>query len=338
METPIVIEHRDALAYMLNEAAELEHGICCQYLFAAFSLKDAEGFESLREAEPIMDEEDIVPRPQDFSTVGHLYRSIEKGFERLTDRHGEEWLFIGDERSQATSQAFWWPELVAVTDLQSAKAAIEIVVEQGEGPRGHWRDAHYGRLLEVLGEFLTIRKQDPSFEPARPVLAAYSRQPVDVAVDVLIGDPLTSRVMDIFNVSYEVLLYTLARFFAHGHEDDVQLQVLADVSVGLMVSVIAPVGNLVTTLPIGDQHPGMRAGPAFEVFHRSGFVLPHTWQAWVVIHERLRELQGFVERIWEIEGCPSDLTGIGTAIDGLTKKLEEHMPKIGDRTIRPLRS
>ena len=36
-EAPFVIEHREALIYMLYEAAELEHGIMCQYLFAAFS-------------------------------------------------------------------------------------------------------------------------------------------------------------------------------------------------------------------------------------------------------------------------------------------------------------
>ena len=38
-EAPFVIEHREALIYMLCEAAELEHGIMCQYLYAAFSLK-----------------------------------------------------------------------------------------------------------------------------------------------------------------------------------------------------------------------------------------------------------------------------------------------------------
>ena len=41
-EAPFVIEHREALIYMLYEAAELEHGIMCQYLFAAFSLKQRE--------------------------------------------------------------------------------------------------------------------------------------------------------------------------------------------------------------------------------------------------------------------------------------------------------
>jgi hypothetical protein len=35
----IVIERRKELTYLLCEAAELEHGIMCQYLYAAFSLK-----------------------------------------------------------------------------------------------------------------------------------------------------------------------------------------------------------------------------------------------------------------------------------------------------------
>src|ERR1700704_2572586 len=49
-EAPFVIEHREALIYMLCEAAELEHGIMCQYLFAAFSLKQRED-EGLTTAE-----------------------------------------------------------------------------------------------------------------------------------------------------------------------------------------------------------------------------------------------------------------------------------------------
>src|SRR6201988_958432 len=49
-EAPLVIEHREALIYMLCEAAELEHGIMCQYLYAAFSLKQSEA-EDLSPAE-----------------------------------------------------------------------------------------------------------------------------------------------------------------------------------------------------------------------------------------------------------------------------------------------
>ena len=42
-------------------------------------------------------------------------------------------------RAQATGEHFRFAELVAVTDLASAKAAIETIVEQGEGARGEWK-------------------------------------------------------------------------------------------------------------------------------------------------------------------------------------------------------
>lgn len=41
-EPAILIEHRAELHYLLTEAAEIEHGLMCCYLYAAFSLKDAE--------------------------------------------------------------------------------------------------------------------------------------------------------------------------------------------------------------------------------------------------------------------------------------------------------
>jgi len=197
-EAPFVIEHREALIYMLCEAAELEHGIMCQYLYAAFSLKqsedegltkdeaeavqrwrkhifhiaaqemlhlslvqnllsaigaaphmsrpnfpqpashypagvhltllpfgdqalrhfmflerpegmdikDADGMAAFRRATPVMLQGDIVPRGQDFATVGHLYRSIEAGTAHLADKFGERWLFVGPPRAQATQQYF----------------------------------------------------------------------------------------------------------------------------------------------------------------------------------------------------------------------------------------
>ena len=389
MEPPLVIEHRDALIYMLSEAAEMEHAITCQYLFAAFSLKqstdegvderelrsidrwrgilyevaaqemlhmaqvnnllaavgaaprvgrpnlpvqgrhfppgvqfalvpfgeralrhflylerpegisipDAEGFDVMEEAEPLMSEDEIVPRPQHFSTVGHLYRSIEQGIKHLCEKNGEEWLFIGPPRAQATPEAFRWDDLVPVTDLDSAMRAIETIVEQGEGPRGHWRDAHYGKFLEVLGDYLTFRKENPDFEPTRTVLAACVRQPIEGPKGPLASDPQTRNVLDAFNVSYEVILYALARYFGHGSETDEQLLTLADVAVGLMIDVLKPLGELATTLPIGDDYPGMTAGPSFELFYGSGYLLPHRNSAWALLRERLLELATFMGRV-----------------------------------------
>ena len=35
----IAVTDREELIYLLSEASELEHGLCCSYLFTAFSLK-----------------------------------------------------------------------------------------------------------------------------------------------------------------------------------------------------------------------------------------------------------------------------------------------------------
>jgi hypothetical protein len=424
MEAPIVIEHRDALIYMLCEAAELEHAIACQYLFAAFSLKrrdnegldmreaaavhrwdhqlvsvateemlhlaqvnnllvaigaaprvgrpnlpqrgrhyppgvqlalvpfseralrhflflerpegiaikDAEGFDVLEEAEPLMTEDTIVPRPQDFSTVGHLYRSIEKGFERLADIHGEEWLFIGPTSTQARPEMFGWKDLIVVSSLGDVKVAIETIVEQGEGPRGHWRDAHYGRFLEILGEYLTIKKQNAAFEPARPVIPCTVRKPIDAEIGPLVDDPQTAKVLDLFNVAYEVMLQALARFYASVDETPEQHIALANLAVGLMVRVIAPLGELVTRLPVGPSHPGMTAGPSFELFYASGYLLPHKPSAWTLLHERVLEARAFAER-QKKSGGHTELGPVAESLGDLAAAFAQHRPELEKRTI-----
>jgi hypothetical protein len=42
-EPTIIVDSRKELTYLLSQAAELEHGVMCQYLYAAFSLRSAPG-------------------------------------------------------------------------------------------------------------------------------------------------------------------------------------------------------------------------------------------------------------------------------------------------------
>jgi len=406
------IQHREALIYTLGKAAELEHLVMLQYLFAAFSLKrtveegltedtlaavsrwrstlleisaqemlhlalvqnlltavgagprlarpnfpmpayaypagvrielvpfgeaalrhfaflerpegmavdDAEGFEAIAQAValPHDEDDDIVPHLQEFDTIGELYRSIQAGLEHLEGRLGPERLFVGQLNAQATEEHFRWPELVAVTDLASARRAIDTIVEQGEGARGEWRDAHFGRLLGILDDYLALRDADPTFEPARPIVAANVRpQPTGVVVP-LITDPGTTRCMDLLNVSYEVLLQLLSRYFAHTDETPEQLKVLADVSVGLMFGVIKPLGTVATTLPIGPEHPGLNAGPGFELFYQVDYLLPHKDAAWILMEERLRDAAAFARRCGML--CvPTLVTPLANAAESLER-------------------
>ena len=187
-------------------------------------VEDAAGIAAIEQAAPAavpsMQHGEIVPRLQEFDTVGHLYRSIEAGVARLAEKYGEQRLFVGPPRAQATEPHFRWPELVAVTDVASAQRAIDAILEQGEGARGQWRNAHFGQFVAILDEYLELREANPAFEPVRPVVTLNVR-PAERQTDIpLAGDPVTRRVMDLLNVSNEILLLMLPRFFAHTDETD----------------------------------------------------------------------------------------------------------------------
>ncbi len=406
-EAPFVIEHREALIYMLCQAAELEHGIMCQYLFAAFSLKQstdegltseeleavsrwrhavahvateemlhlalvqnvlsaigaaphltrpnlpapahhypaavnltlvpfgeralqhflflerpegmalegAEGIDApVHDAVPLMAEGDIVPQLQDFATIGHLYRSIEHGLAHLADKFGERNLFVGPPRAQATSTDFHWPELVAVTDLASAQRALDTILEQGEGARGHWEAAHFGQFVQILEEYRGMLAENPAADLVRPVMFAAVRRGERDASIPLIGDRVTSLCTDLFNVSYEILLQLLERYFAHTEETDAQLGTLANAAFTLMAGVLRPLGNLITTLPVGPDHPGRAAGPSFELFYEDDDLLPHRESAWVLLEERLRDASSFCAAV--IESSPEDVASALGPVEG----------------------
>ena len=424
-EAPFVIEHREALIYMLCEAAELEHGIMCQYLFAAFSLKQREdegltndqlaavtrwrraishvateemlhlalvhnllsaigaaphfgrpnlpapahhypagvnltlvpfGEQALQhfiflerpegmdyggapnidaplhEAVPLMSERDIVPQPQDFATVGHLYRSIEQGFKHLVEKIGEPNLFVGPPRAQAITENFTWPELVAVTDLATAQRAIDTILEQGEGARGHWEHAHFGQFVQILDEYRAMLADSPGLEPVRPVMFATVRRCEHDDTVPRVSERVTSRVGDLFNVSYEILLQIFERYFAHTEETDAQLGTLADATVALMLRVLRPLGNLITTLPVGPAFPGMNAGPSFELFYENDYLMPHRQAAWTLLEERIRETSNFGRLVQEIapERVAEELGPVGEALGDVADSLAAHFGEWGE--------
>jgi hypothetical protein len=380
-ERAIVIEHRSALIYMLCAAAELEHALMCEYLFAAFSLKrsvdegltheqlpaverwrstilmvasqemlhlaiasnlltsigvsphfsrpnlpqparhypsgvrlellpfseqtlrhflflerpegmdlnDAEGLAAIENAIPVMGEEEIAPHLQEFRTVGHLYRSIEAGFRHLAEKMGEENLFLGPSQSQTRGELFGWKELAPITNTDEAVRAIEAIVEQGEGPRGDWRNAHFGRFLSVLSEYLEMRENEPDLEVTRPVLPVLVRPPETGGQANLITDPNTARIADLCNVSYEVLLHLLYRLMSHIDESTDQIGILATVAVGVMKDVIGPLADILSTMPVGPEHPGCTAGATFELFYQPDYLHPHRKAAWLLGAELLTD-------------------------------------------------
>jgi uncharacterized Fe-S cluster protein YjdI/CDGSH-type Zn-finger protein len=289
---------------------------------------DAAAFEHTGPRPAPMSPEEVVPRGQDFDTQGHLYRAVERGLAHLTDLIGEDRLFIGPAFHQAEEASFGWPYLQPITDLQSAKQALERIVEQGEGATGDWETAHYGRFLAVLSEYQEMREADPDFDPVHPVVAAGMREVEGVAPDVYISDPDTGGCSDLFNSVNELLLQMIARYFAFGHETSEQREVLASTAVGLMFRAIKPLGLLLARLPVGPDHPGVTAGANFQLPYRASFLLPHRRSAWIRYAERLDELAAFADGLHPATGGDV-LPAVSAALAEGASDLMAHVEAVG---------
>ena len=129
-------------------------------------------------------------------------------------------------------------------------------------------------------------------------------------------------------MGYEILLQIFERFFAHTEETDAQLKVLADATIALMLAVIKPLGDLITTLPAGPEYDGHTAGPSFELFYEDDYLMPHREAAWTLLAERLDEAAWLCK---EIESGPGArisgrLAPVVDALTGLAASLAAHLP------------
>jgi hypothetical protein len=293
-------------------------------------LSDARIFTSEGPSLGPMRTDEIMPRGQDYSTLGELYRSIEDGLIDLTSKLGEDRLFIGPAFHQADEKTFAWPDLTPIVNLEGAIHALERIVENGEGARGEWKTAHFGRFVGMLDEYESIRRDDPGFEPAYPVVAAASRAVEGVEPDYYITNRTTGLTSDLFNAVYELLLQMIARYFAFGSESAEQRATLANATVHLMFEVIDPLGPLLAELPVGPEHPGLTAGASFQLPYLASFLLPHARSSWIRYVERLEELAAFAGEIGPFEGheivdrvavALSDVAAeLGAQIEGLDER------------------
>jgi hypothetical protein len=93
------------------------------------------------------------------------------------------------------------------------------------------------------------------------------------------------------------MLQALWRCFAHGDETEEEVGTLVGTAVRLMAGVLRPLGSVLTTLPLGRDHPGELAGPAFYMVDPSQFVLPYREAAWKIMVRRLGEIADVCARL-----------------------------------------
>lgn len=359
------IQTRSELLSRLTEACELEHGLACSYLFAAFSIKDQhDGSLTARQLvyarkwagqlyliaaqemlhlaqiwnllgavggtpyylrpnfpqrakyyplnvplvlEPFGESAllrflayerpsapvhrpgwraDEVRDAGEQETIGELYDRIRAALQTLPREH----LFLGRHAQQADEGIADFPDLIRVTDLASAMAALDLVTTQGEGVETDRENCHFGLFYSVLDE-LRAEQAKESFAPARAVVAnPASRARGDYGADepTIVTDPFTASVMDLFDDLYQLMLRALGHAFSFVDAPSTQRN-LAQLAITLMPVVIKPLGEAITSLPAIAGSTRVTAGPAFAMSRH--VVLPaDAGSACVLVRERLDDL------------------------------------------------
>jgi CDGSH-type Zn-finger protein len=265
------------------------------------------------------DTESYEPFEVDFKTVGEFYHKIETGFISIP----EEELFIGPPEAQANARFVDLSgDLISVGDRASACAAIERIVEQGEAPTSAHPDAHFWVFDNVRIQYAAAMAQAEQsgipFEPVRPVVSnPMTHFYDDTSGGIVIHDPLTHKVADLFNVAYDTMLLMLLRFFAHTKETEAELEHLSRATLRLMTTVIRPLGEMLTKMPVDRATlPGRTAGPGFG-YNRDVHLLPHKPSAWVFFGERLWQLATAATKLRLNPTIPNEIQEATAALQDL---------------------
>ncbi len=201
------------------------------------------------------------PSATPMQTIGQLYQAIADAISTIPG------VIIGDPARQLDGARLGMPQLVTVLDVDDALRAIDLIVEQGEGRTDDRPDSHLGAFLTVRRELAALSVR-PGFQPGRDVAAnPLSRLHVDNSFPGwrLIQDPDTRAVNDLTSAVYRSVLDLLHLTISGGDYQS------GAASLRLMTGVLAPLTELLTQLPMGeDGSPGEGrrarfAGPSFEL-------------------------------------------------------------------------
>jgi len=268
----------------------------------------------------------LTPSPRDYESQGQLYHAILSGLARLVDQIGEDAVFVGHDEAQAGRAEISMPGLFRITDLASARRAIEEIVAQGEGAPAHREGSHYQRFAAIREELQALQAARPAFEPARPAVenpcldAAGGRRGM-----ARIADPVTAKVVDLGDALYALMTRTFAQVFSAAPLPRALRAGLSAAATELMHA-MSDVGEAATRLPVGEAHPGATAGLTFAMPASSGGLVQRC--AAQILGERTRELAGAATRL----EASAPLAGLGARLDaladrfaGLHERWEDHL-------------
>lgn len=293
---------------------------------------DGAGFDHPAHHARVARAELLSPTPQDYESQGQLYHSVLRGLAKLVEDFGEERVFVGHGEAQVSASEFGLPGLFKITGLESARRAVEEIVQQGEGAPAHREGSHYQRFAAIRDELTRLQRAQPGFEPARPVVENPCLDNARGRHDVTaISDPLTAKVVDLGNALYGLMMRTFAQVFSPA-------PLPRDLRVGLAASAteimyaMSYVGDAATRLPVGPSRPGATAGLTFALSLSSGQLVQRC--AAQILSERVRELASAaakLEQLVRLPGVASRLLTVAERFTELHAEFEEHLTVAVDK-------
>jgi Ferritin-like len=188
-------------------------------------LPDGEGFDAETGYCREQAYEGLMPSVQDYATVGRLYDALRANLIASASRLGEAALFIGPASAQVGPDAVELDGVVTIGSLAEALAAIDTIVEQGEGSPGDREESHYHRFLAIRDEYAALAAANADFAPAWPVVDdPVMRRPPDPEAAAFVDHPGAARLLDFANAAYGLLLRFLVQAFGRRGEHAAEAQ------------------------------------------------------------------------------------------------------------------
>jgi hypothetical protein len=254
---------------------------------------DGEGF-----APPVMDVRTptalrLTPTGFDYATIGDFYQRVETDLRALVAALGEKSVFCGDPALQLTGAENRLKGATAVTDLDTALAALTEIVVEGEGAPDHRENSHFARFLAVRSELRQLKAANPDFAPAHPAAVnPVLRKPPHPDGKVWLENAEAIATVDVANAIYALALRLLAGAYAVPRPDPRKATYVA-CAVGLMHA-IGAMSERAARLPAGPSHPGCNAGISFTA-PREAASLPQGNGALKIYTERLDQLLAAIQ-------------------------------------------
>jgi CDGSH-type Zn-finger protein/uncharacterized Fe-S cluster protein YjdI len=260
----------------------------------------------------------VMPSSQDFLTVGELYRGIRAGLDQLAQKFGEKDLFCGSVDHQISAAIVSLPGLCVVTDLKSAHAAIDTIVDQGEGAPQHRDDSHFARFQTIKAEYDALLAKHAGFVPARAVVEnpVMRAPPSDAANRVFIDEPVAALAVDLANALYGQMLRFLVQAFGRSAPSQLDQRLLVDCAVDTMQCMV-PVAEALTRLPASTTRPGIAAGMTFAMLRNLAPSIEGRGE-WLVMSERVGELARAAS---EVAARVPGIDGIGARLADVAAQL-----------------